>query len=341
MTSMQRVLTTLSHQEPDRVPFFLLLSLYGAKVLGMSIQDYFSKAENVIAGQLRMRQQFQHDCYYTFYYASLEMEAWGGNTLFSEDGPPTAGVPIIKNCEQIADLQVPTVRDSSVLQKVLQTTETLKKHARGEVPIIGVVMSPFSLPVMQMGFEKYFELIYRRREQFNTLMRMNEAFCVEWANAQLESGATAICYFDPLASPSMIPRELFLETGYLVAKRTVAAIKGPTALHLASAKGMPAVVDLVQTGIGAVAVSADENLAQIKAECKNKITVLGNLNGIAMRRWTRDETFDQVKKAIAAAAQGGGFILADHHGEIPWQVPEDVLYWVAEAVREYGTYPLK
>ena len=154
MTAMQRVLTTLGHQEPDRVPFFLLLSMYGAKVLGMSIRDCFSKPENVVAGQLRMREQFQHDCYYTFYYASIEIEAWGGRTIFIEDGPPNAGEPVIKSIEQIENLKVPLIHESPALRQVLQTTALLKKHAGDEVPIIGVVMSPFSLPVMQMGFEK-------------------------------------------------------------------------------------------------------------------------------------------------------------------------------------------
>ncbi len=50
MTSLQRVLTTLGHQEPDRVPLFLLLTMHGAKELGLSIRDYFAKAENVVGG---------------------------------------------------------------------------------------------------------------------------------------------------------------------------------------------------------------------------------------------------------------------------------------------------
>jgi len=42
MTSLQRVLTTLEHKEPDRVPFFLLATMHGAKELGLSIKEYFS-----------------------------------------------------------------------------------------------------------------------------------------------------------------------------------------------------------------------------------------------------------------------------------------------------------
>lgn len=341
MTSMERMLTTLSHEEPDRVPLCLLFSMYGAKIVGTSIKDYFSKAENVVEGQLLMRQKFQHDCYYTFCYASLEMEAWGGETLFFEDGPPNAGAPIIKSNEEIDRLQVPSIKGNPPLEKVLKITALLKKHAGNEVPIIGVVMSPFSMAIMQMGFGNYLELIYFHREKFNKLMALNEEFCIKWANAQLEAGATAICYFDPLSSPSMIPRETFLETGYQIAQRVVASSKGPVILHLASGRGMPILRDLMQTGIVAVAVSSEESLVQIKAECKGKITVVGNLNGITMGNWTKEDTFAHVKKAIAEGAKGGGFILADNHGEIPWQVPEKVLYWLVEAVREYGQYPLQ
>jgi len=36
----------------------------------------------------------------------------------------------------------------------------------------------------------------------------------------------------------------------------------------------------------------------------------------------------------------GGFILSDNHGEIPWQVPEEALLAVSEAVHTWGNYPL-
>ena len=80
-------------------------------------------------------------------------------------------------------------------------------------------MSPFSLPVMQMGFDQYIELIYEQPERFKRLMEINEKFCVDWANAQLACGATAICYFDPVSSTTVIDPQIYQQTGYEVAKR--------------------------------------------------------------------------------------------------------------------------
>jgi len=340
LSSLQRVVTTLGHAEPDRVPFFLLPTMHGARELGLSIQEYFSKAENVVEGQLRMRAKYHHDCASNFFYAAIEMEAWGGHTIFSKDGPPNSDAPIIHRPEDIKNLEPPEVRQNASLVKVLRATELLRASVGDDAPIIGVVMSPFSLPVMQMGFDKYLDLMHEQPKEFDRLMRINEEFAVEWANAQLEAGATAICYFDPVSSPTIVPRDRYLRTGFQVAQRTLARIHSPTAIHLASGRCLPIVDDVARTGTAIIGVSGLEDLAEVKAACRGKLTVLGNLNGIEMRRWTPEQAEAAVKTAIAKAGPGGGFILSDNHGEIPWQVPEEVLLAISEAVHTWGNYPL-
>lgn len=338
--SMQRTLSALGHREPDQVPLFLFATLHGAKELGLSIQDYFSRAEHVFEGQIRLLRKYHGDCLDAFFYASLEVEAWGGTTVFLPDGPPQCGTPIIQCDEDIDTLQPPSVAGASCLAPVLDTIRALKARVGDTVPIIGVVMSPFSLPVMQMGFDRYLELIFEQPARFDRLMRVNETFAVEWANAQLAAGATAICYFDPVSSPSVIPRDAYLLTGQQIARRTLARIKGPTATHLASGRALTIMADIADTGTAIVGVSALEDLAELKAAAAGRVSLLGNLNGIAMRRWTPQQAERAVKRAIAKAGQGGGFLLSDNHGEIPWQVPDDVLMAISEAVARWGRYPL-
>ena len=59
-----------------------------------------------------------------------------------------------------------------------------------------------------------------------------------------------------------------------------------------------------------------------------------------MRRWTDAEAELKVREAITRGAPGGGFILGDNHGEIPWQVPESVLDAVSASVMRFGSYPI-
>ncbi|MBF0192845.1 MAG: uroporphyrinogen decarboxylase family protein [Magnetococcales bacterium] len=340
MTAMQRVLTTLSHREADRVPLFLLTTMHGAKELGLTIEEYFSRAEPVIEGQMRLQHKYRSDCLYPFFYAPLEVEAFGAETLYCEDGPPNSGMPVIRALHDITALEPPIVSRTRCLFKVLEAIDGLKRRVGDTLPIIGVVMSPFSLPVMQMGFDRYIELIYENPALFERLMAVNEAFCVDWANAQLAAGATAICYFDPLSSPTNIPRALFLRTGHPIARRTLARIHGPTATHLASGRGQEVLADLAETGTSVVGVSALEDLATLKTAVAGRVTLLGNLNGVTMRHWNRETCFQQVREALAKAGRGGGFILSDNHGEIPFQVPDEVLLTIREAVDQWGGHPM-
>jgi uroporphyrinogen decarboxylase len=315
--------------------------MHGAKELGLSIRDYFSKAEHVVEGQLRLRAKYRHDCVYAFFYAAVETEAYGNAPIYFDDGPPNAGEPIIHQPEDIKFLEPPKPAEKACLAKVLRAIELLKAKVGDDAPIIGVVMSPFSLPVMQMGYDKYIELMYEQPEWFDRLMRVNEEFCVAWANAQLQAGATAICYFDPVSSTTNTPREKYLGTGFQIAKRTIARIQGPTATHFASGRCLPIVNDVAQTGTAVIGVSALENLTDLKAQARGKLTLLGNLNGVEMRRWTPQQAEAAVKQTVARAGRGGGFILSDNHGEIPFQVPDQVLHAISDAVHRWGRYPLE
>lgn len=341
MTSMQRVLEAVQHREPDRVPLFLLLTMHGAKELGLGIKEYFGRAEHVVEGQMRLLAKYGHDCLYAFFYAPVEVEAWGGEVLYVDNGPPNSGQPFLSSVDMIPRLVPPDVETSPCLRKVLEAIAGLKSRVGDTTPIIGVVMSPFSLPVMQMGFGPYLDLMHEHPDAFWRLMRVNEAFCVAWANAQLKAGATAICYFDPVSSPTVVPRQRYLETGFPIAQRILAAIQGPVAVHLASGRCLGISDLLPRTGAAVVGVSMEEDLAEVKLAFAGKTAILGNLNGLAMRNWTAQEAEANVKLAVAKAARGGGFILGDNHGEIPWQVPDEVLLAVAEAVREWGRYPLE
>lgn len=340
MNSMQRTLTTLGHQEPDRVPLFLLTTQHGAREVGLTIEEYYAKAENVVEGQMRLLKKYRSDCLYGFFYAAIETEAWGGSTIFLPDGPPLCGAPIIRRPEDIDSLQAPSVTSAPGLIKVLETIGALKAKVGDTAPIIGVAISPFSLPIMQMGFDRYIELIYEQPERFERLMQTNIAFSVAWSNAQLAAGATAICYFDPLSSTTNIPRELYLTTGQQVAKRALAEIKGATATHMASGRCLPIIGDIADTGTAVVGVSTLEDLATLKTAASGRISLLGNLNGIEMRRWTPAQAEAEVKRAIAKAGRGGGFILSDNHGEIPFLVPDEVLLAISDAVERWGRYPL-
>jgi uroporphyrinogen decarboxylase len=247
----------------------------------------------------------------------------------------------LRGASAISDIEAPRVRESEGLTKALDAIRGMKDATNGDTPILGVVMSPFSLPVMQLGFEAYLELLYGDPALVDRLMSVNEEFCVEWANAQIDAGANAICYFDPVSSPTIVPTEIYLRHGNPVSKRAISRFTGPTAVHFASGRCLPIIDQVAMTGALAIGVSAMEDLRELKTAAKGKLALVGNLNSVEMWEWAPDRAEAEAKRAIAAAGPGGGFILSDNHGEIPWQVPDETLLAISDAVRRWGRYPLE
>ncbi|QFY43853.1 methylcobamide--CoM methyltransferase MtbA [Candidatus Methylospira mobilis] len=340
MTSMERVMTTIGLHEPDRVPLFLPLTVQGAAEMGVPLQEYFRSPRLMAESQLRFRQRYGNDFLCGPSYSAVEFEAFGGEVRFYDRGPPNAGEPIVRSPDDIAGLGVPRIEECPALCRLLEAQSLLSAAAKGAVPVVGVVVSPFSLPVMQMGFPAYLQMLMDAPEALEPLWSINETFCVAWANAQLAAGATALVYSDPVSSSTILTPELYRRLGQPIARRTLARIAGPTVTHFASGRALSILPDVLATGTQGVAISADDDLAAVKAAVGRRASIFGNLNGLAMLHWNEAEAERQVKNAIAAAGVGGGFVLTDHHGEIPFDVPDAVLLAVAESVRRWGQYPL-
>ena len=340
MTPLERTLTALSHREPDRVPYFPLPTMHGARELGLSIEEYFSRAENIIEGQTRLVARYGGDCLSPFFYSSAEIEAWGGTTIFLPDGPPQCGRPILERAAQIDHLHAPRIGDSASLEKMLKAIRGLKERCGDEYPVMGIVIAPTSLPVMQMGFAHYLDLIADDPERLEHLLELNTGFTIAWGKAQLAAGATALCYSDPLSSPSMLPRALSARLCLPIMRRCQQAFGAAMAVHMASGRVMPILEDLAESSLAGVGVSALEDLAELKARAAGRVALMGNLNAITMRHWSQQEAEREVKEAIRKAGRGGGFVLTDNHGEIPFQVPGEVLGFLRDAVARWGHYPL-
>lgn len=340
MTSLERVTAAINHQEPDRVPLCLNATYCVARGMGLTPRQLFASVDNIVEAQLRVLRQFGSDIVSSYPFAGVEAQAFGSEVQYFEAGPPNAGAPVIKGEREILALTPPVPQEVPALRQVLEATEALRRAVGPDTPIAGVVISPFSLPIMQMGFEAYLELMYFRPELTDLLLAVNREFCVAWGNAQLRAGATALVYSDPMSSPTITPGEISSRHGLPMMRQVLSRLEGPAVVHLASGRGLPLLEDIAQAGAVGMSISTLEDLAQAKRACAGRLVAMGNLNAVEMPRWSPQQAEAQVKRAIALGGPGGGFVLADNHGEIPWQVGEEVLLAIAEAARRWGAYPL-
>lgn len=332
VSSAERLDTALSFRPPDRVPFFLPAHLQAARRLGLGVRECLETPEHVVAAQLLLRDWLGHDVVSAAVPAAFELEPWGGSVEFVDNGPPVAGPPPMEP-DDIPTLEPPSLSDSPRLLGALRAIEMLRARVGDAVPVMGSIVSPFSLPLIQLGFERYLEVLVERPAEFQRLMEVNAAFCLEWATAQVNAGATMIAYYDPMSSPTCVPVDTARELGLPIARRLLPFIGAPFAVHFASGHSIPLLDDLVALGATAVGIGAQEDVAVALERSRRRIGIVGNLNGVAMCGWSPADA-RAAAAHLRAAGAGGGLIVADCHGEIPYPVQDDILSTIAETIRQ-------
>ncbi len=335
MIPFERVTAVLRHQLPDRVPVFPVLLQQGAAELDVDLEAYFTQGECLAEGQLRLLDKFGHDCVFGIPHLVEDITAFGARLMYFHNGPPGPGEMVIHSYADVDRLTTPDPASSRQLGETLTAIEILRQRVGGEVPILGGCIAPFSLPSMLMGTELWMRLLFLedpavREAVFPRLIEITTEFCVQWANMQLEAGADAIILADGMASAAVITRAQFIDLALPVIRTTVPRINGPV-IHEGVGDLHPMLDLLVDVGLAGVTLTYHDDLAAAKETVGDHLALIGNLNNLAMRRWSAADAEEEANAALEQAAPGGGFILANQGPEIPLGTPDEVIHALVRA----------
>lgn len=338
MSSLQRVLATMTHKQPDRVPVFPILLLQGAAELGMGLEEYFSKGANWAQGQLKLRDKFGHDCVVGIPHVVQDITAFGAKVMYWEKGPPSPGGMVIHSWQDVDKMTVPDPKSVPELIETLTAIELLAKEVKGEVPIIGAVIAPFSLPSMLMGTEKWMDLLLFeersvREQVMGRMLEISSEFSIAWANAQLEAGADVIVLADGMASAAVLTRQQFIEFALPTLKAMIPRVNG-FVVHEGVGHLHPMLDLLVDIGLLGVILSHLDDLAKCREIVGDKLALIGNLNNIEMARWSPEEMTRRSEAALAAVPCPG-YVLSAQGPEIPLGVSDAVVQAMVEAAKNW------
>ena len=93
LTPAERIGCVVRGERADRIAYFLNAGLHGAGLVGASIRELFGRADLAVEGALAVQQRLGNDLVTSFTHAAGEVEAFGGEAVYFDDGPPNAGTP--------------------------------------------------------------------------------------------------------------------------------------------------------------------------------------------------------------------------------------------------------
>jgi uroporphyrinogen decarboxylase len=188
---------------------------------------------------------------------------------------------------------------------------------------------------------------YDRPDLFSELVELNDRYCMQLLDAAIDAGAEAILTGGSgsitLQSPQ-IWRELSLPTIKKITKRCKEAgiISG---IHSCGKERHLVEVCANETDLNYVnpleiPPMGDCDLADLKINFGKKLALMGNLHTTdVMLFGSPIDVKRESLKAILAAGIGGGYVLStgDQCGR---DTPQENIFALIEAAKEFGTYPL-
>ncbi len=198
-----------------------------------------------------------------------------------------------------------------------------------------------------MGLERFVVAVRRERNFIRRMIRFyTDLFCM-LMEAMADAGIPGVIYTDDLAYKSgpminhKLIEELFGES-YRRITETAHALGLKIVMH--SCGNVTSLLewfcDCGFDGVHPLEPTAGVELAQAKQLVGKRICLIGNIDVThILVDATREEFQEAVRRAIADAGEGGGYILAPDHSHP--QISVERLRWMVEAVERYGRYPLE
>jgi uroporphyrinogen decarboxylase len=370
MTHRERVLTTLDHREPDRVPIDFggfpgatSINVYAYEKLKQYLNvatDKEIKVANIPMFTAEIDDEIieKFDIDTSFASPSVPLRDFNGPEIYHDKNwkitwqkddvgtySPVSG-PFFKEKGTLSALEAfewpkPTALED--LKKCKEKVGSLRRST--DRALIGrLPMGIITLSQMLRGFEDWFMDLYLNRGFIEALLDKCAHIWMETAQLVAETvgnDVDILAWGDDYGSQSgpMLSPEMFREVVTPRNKRMLNSVKARSKAKILfhSCGGVfPYLEDFVEMGIDAlnpIQVSAkDMDPKKVKAKIGDRLTLWGTISIDDLIKGTPRDVKDMVKRRIDELRKGGGFVLAATHNLLPDVPPENIVAMFEAAI---------
>ena len=334
MTSLERVLLALQGKPQPSPPFTLTLSLYGARLTGCPLSEYYRRPERYLEGQEAVVDLCRPDIVFSPFALTLEAEAFGSELKFLPDNPPNIKKPAIRSADDFILLPLPDVDSNLSLLYLRESVRLLAGRYRGRKAICGVVTASVDLPAIIMGIDQWIETLLFAPEKAVTILEKAHRHFVALANALIADGANFIAIPTMFTNPQILYPKLIDEVILPALARSLADVKGPVVFHHGGNPMVPTLGDYLSLpNVAAYAVDHRDSLAVARRILGPNRLLLGNLNGPTLSRLSMDTVLSKVDQILDDRRGDPCFIFATSGADVPFDTPPALLQAIAKKVQ--------
>ena len=337
MNSLERVLAALQNQPSDRPALLLNAGLYGSKLTGASLKDHYRDPAVYAEGQIAILETFSPDLLISPFVLAGLGEAFGSQLSVATRQPPNVSVFAAASAEAALKLPLPDVDSAPGILYLRESIGILAGKYAGQVPVIGLLVSPLDMPPLIIGLEAWLDAILFEPTVAQALVERLTPFFVALGKAMLNDGATALALTANLANRFIVPGSVVETLGQPALKAALADIPGPIILHHGGCPLLPHLPDFMgHPNVVGFVLDEGEDLGAARSVLGPGPLLLGNLSGPALAGLRPEEVQVLCNRALAQAGGDQQFILATCCADIPLDTPPECIAAMTEAVCRAG-----
>ena len=341
MNGLERVLTALRIQEPDRVPHFEILiakQVRDAILPDATLEEFIEHVDHD-AGVVFDKPNWKYETI----DAKHRRDQWGGVVRFTDTD---LGHPMDAALKSLADVDSYVAPDPDEDWRYEPIRRMLR--FKGERAVIAHVTDVFDIAKESLlGDVAYFMAMKRNPELIERVNQIVLDYHLKYLGNCIDLGADIVFVTGDWAMTKgpMASREM--------TKRFMAAPFARIAEYCHS-RGIPClkhtdgniwpiwdiIVDAGADGIHPIDPMAGMDMAEAKEAFGDKVCLMGNVScAFSLVSGTPDEVREETREVIRKAGKGGGLIVTSSNSIHSGVKPANYLAMM-ESIREWGGYPL-
>ena len=345
MTSLERVITALERKEPDQVPLFepiVDLKVIEGICPGGTYEDVAALLQDDCIG-LNRSSWDKDSIEFIDEEKGLFRDRWGVIRALGNEASPYPVEARIKREEDLRDYVPPDPADPTIYGHLPKLVEEYK----GKKAIVFMGRDGFFNPAHLRGTEDFLMDMVLNPNLVHELIDLCLQYDLEVVRRAVKMGVDVVVFGDDYAdkNTSFMSPTHFREFIFPALKKAVKNAQDCGAKVIKHTDGniwsiIDQIVEAGPDGLNPLEPVAGMDLGRVKAEYGDRVALVGNIDCGELLCWgTPEQVRETVREAIATAGPGGGYLVSSSNSIHSGCKPENVVA-MAEAVHEFGHYPL-
>ena len=337
--SLERVLSYLKGEKPQRVACFPLILNHAARVLGVPIGKYNRDGKTMGKAHVAAFRRYGNDLILIFSTTSTLAEAMGTKMAFFDEDAPQIAEPFIKERSDLSKLRIPDFSKDGRLPVYMQATELCVQEVGSEVCVSTVFAGPLTTAAALYPVDQLTRDLIKNKAWVHELMEICTQAGLKFIDEILKRKSLPIIV-EPIGSGSLISPSHFKEFVAPCLKRLSDHVHKtggglPAALHICG-KTTPNWKAMLEAEFDMWSLD-NVDLGQAKTSVGHRVVLIGNVTPANLLKNTPEEIDAEAKTICEKMGDLKGFILGSGC-EVPINTPPENIDALITAARKYGRF---